>query len=174
MADIVIRGAVVTDVPGILDLVNTLAGDQLMLARSPASVIEHIRDFVVAEVDGRFAGCGALAVIWSNMAEIRSIAIDPAHRAAGLGRRLTEALIDEAERLGVAQVMAFTYVPGFFEKMGFAVVDHESLPHKVFTDCMNCPKFQRCDEIAVLRVLREDEEGAPERGPLSFHMPGKA
>lgn len=172
MAEVLIRPAVVDDAHDVLELVNALAADQVMLPRSPASVIERIRDFQIAEVDGVFAGCGALAVIWSDIAEVRSIAVAPAHQKLGLGRRLAEALIAEAETLGIARVMAFTYVPGFFEKLGFHVVEHASLPHKVFNDCLNCPKFHRCDEVAVLRILRQVED-TPDRGPLSLPMPGR-
>lgn len=171
MVEVTIRRAHLTDAERILDLVNTLAGDQVMLPRSPASVVENIRDFSVAEVDGEFAGCGALAVIWTDIAEVRSIAIDPAHQKLGLGTRLAERLLAEAEELGIARVMAFTYVPGFFEKLGFEVVEHASLPHKVFNDCLNCPKFNKCDEVAVLRVLSEPPPDQ-ERGPLSLPMGG--
>ncbi len=171
MAEILIRPARVDDTTDILELVNALAREGVMLPRSPASVIEKIRDFHVAEVDGDFAGCGALAVIWSDIAEVRSIAVSPEQRALGLGRRIAEALIAEAETLGVARVMAFTYVPGFFEKLGFEVVEHASLPHKVFGDCLDCPKFHQCDEVAVLRILKL-VDGAPERGPLSLPLPG--
>jgi len=167
-----LRDARVGDLGAILDLINGLAREQVMLPRSPASVVENIRDFVVAEVDGAFAGCGALHVVWSNIAEIRSIAVRAEHRARGLGRVMAERLIAEAEDLGVARVMAFTYVPGFFEKLGFRVVEHASLPHKVFGDCLNCPKFHACDEIAVLRILREDADDAPGRGPLSLPTTG--
>ena len=87
---------------------------------------------------------------------------------------LTTHYLEEAESLGLARVMAFTYVPGFFEKLGFQVVEHASLPHKVFNDCLNCPKFHQCDEIAVLKELGPlDEDGRPpERGPLSLPQPG--
>ena len=155
MGQITIRRAVVADATPIMKLVNELALRQIMLPRSPASVIENIRDFVIGEIDGRFAGCGALHVVWSDLAEIRSIAVDPALQSLGLGRTMAERLIEEAEELGIARVFAFTYVPGFFERLGFAVVQHSELPHKVFNDCMHCPKFSACDEIAMLRVLRD-------------------
>ena len=161
-----IRSATVADAERILRLVNELAAQQVMLPRSPASVIENIRDFVVAEVEGNFAGCAGLHIVWTDIAEIRSIAVDPAHQKLGLGRRMAEQLITDADRLGVASVFCFTYVEGFFRKLGFDVVEHAALPHKVFNDCMNCPKFHACDEIAMLRVLRTLPEN-PERGPLS-------
>lgn len=161
------RRARVDDIHRILELVNGLAADQLMLPRSPGSVIENLRDFVVAEIEGEFAGCGALHLVWTDLAEIRSIAVDPKAHKRGLGRLLADELIRDAEQLGVARLFAFTYVPGFFEKLEFKVVEHSSLPHKVFSDCLNCPKFHACDEIAMLRVLKESEE-SHERGPLSL------
>jgi len=154
--EVCLRRATMRDVEPMMDLINGLAADGLMLPRSPASIVEKIRDFIVATVDGEFAGCGALAIIWTDIAEVRSIAVAPRFQKLGLGRRLAQFLIDEAEELEVARVMAFTYVTGFFEKLGFAVVEHESLPHKVFTDCLKCPKFHKCDEVAVVKEL-----GAP-------------
>ena len=178
---VTLRPARVTDARAILDLVNGLAKDQVMLPRSPASVVESIRSFVVAEVcdvgtddapgPPAFAGCGALAVVWTDIAEIRSIAVHPEHQGLGLGRRMAERLIEDAVALDVARVFAFTYVPGFFAKLGFHRVEHSELPHKVFNDCLNCPKFSSCDEIAVLRVLREAGD-APDLGPLSLPRPG--
>lgn len=174
MSAVTIRPATLTDAAAIMELVNRLAAEQVMLPRSPASVIEHIRDFVVAEVDGAFAGCGALAIVWSDMAEIRSIAVDPAHQGLGLGRRMANTLIAEARRLGLPQVMAFTYVTGFFTGLGFKVVEHSRLPHKVFNDCLNCPKFFSCDETAVLLALvPEAEIPAPLGGTAHLPIPGK-
>ncbi|MEM1452701.1 MAG: N-acetyltransferase [Planctomycetota bacterium] len=156
--EIRMRHARIDDVEAIMDLVNGLAAEGVMLPRSPASIVEKLRDFVVATVDGEFAGCGALAIIWTDIAEVRSIAVAPRFQKLGLGRLIAEFLIDEADELGIARVMAFTYVTGFFEKLGFQVVEHGSLPHKVFNDCLKCPKFHKCDEIAVVKVLRDHAE----------------
>jgi amino-acid N-acetyltransferase len=156
---VVVRAAVVADAKPIMTLVNELALRQVMLPRSPASVIENIRDFIVAEVDGRLAGCGALAVTWTDIAEIRSLAVAPDLQKHGIGRTLVEALVADARRLGLPRLFAFTYVPGFFHKVGFKVCQHEDLPHKVFNDCMHCPKFLACDEIAMTRVL--DAKASP-------------
>lgn len=153
---VTIRPALVADAKPIMSLVNELAMRQVMLPRSPASVIENIRDFVVAEVDGKFAGTGALAITWTDIAEVRSLAVHPDLQKHGIGRRIVEALVVDAQRLGIQRLFAFTYVPGFFEKMGFTVCAHDELPHKVFNDCMHCPKFQACDEIAMERVLDPD------------------
>lgn len=153
MSQLTVRKAVVADVTPIMTLVNELALRQVMLPRSPASVIENIRDFLVAELDGEFAGCGALAVTWTDLGEIRSLAVAPERQKSGIGMALVEALVAEARRLGLAQLFAFTYVPAFFGKAGFTVSQHEELPSKVFNDCRHCPKFLACDEIAMTRVL---------------------
>jgi len=165
-----IRKARVPDAGRILELVNALAKQEVMLPRSPASVIENLRDFVIAEgEDGTFLGCAALHIVWSDHAEIRSIAVSDAARGLGIGRELAQYLIDEANELGIARLFAFTYVPGFFERLEFVEVEHATLPHKVFGDCMNCPKFHACDEIAMLRVLSENSE-VHARGPLSVPL----
>ena len=172
---IVVRNACVDDVPPILELVNSLAQEQVMLPRSPISVYEGIRDFVVAEVDGVFAGCGALKVVWADLAEVRSLAVAKNQQKGGIGRALVERIVRDAEELGVPTLFAFTYVPGFFEKLGFKIVPNESLPHKVFSDCMHCPKFMACDEIAMIRQLRpldaQEEKARLTAAPNSFPLP---
>lgn len=165
MNELVIRDAKVTDAAKIMRLINELALRHVMLPRSPASVIEHIRDFVVADLDGEFVGCAALHVIWSDMAEIRSIAVHPDAQKGGIGRAMADRLIDIARDLGVPKVYCFTYVPGFFEKLGFRLVEHRELPHKMFNDCKNCPKFTACDEIAMMRVLRDPTPEEAAEGP---------
>jgi amino-acid N-acetyltransferase len=159
--NLTVRPATAPDADRILTLVNELALQQVMLPRSPASVIENLRDFVIAEWDGAFAGCGALAITWTDLAEVRSLAVHPTYQQHGIGRALVEALIADARRLGIPRLYAFTYVPGFFEKMQFEMAEHEQLPHKVFNDCMHCPKFLACDEIAMTRVLDPLASSAP-------------
>lgn len=157
--NVTVRPATAADADPILALVNELAVQQVMLPRSPASVIENLRDFAIAEVDGVFAGCGALAITWTDLAEVRSLAVDPRHQKHGVGRAIVDWLIADAQRLGINRLFAFTYVPGFFEKLQFTVAEHEELPHKVFNDCKHCPKFLACDEIAMTRVLTADAGG---------------
>lgn len=157
--EVQVRPARVVDARPIMTLVNELAVQQVMLPRSPASVIENIRDFVIAEVGGEFAGCGALAITWTDIAEVRSLAVAPAMQKHGVGRALVDALVADALRLGIPRLFAFTYVPSFFAKMGFTICQHEDLPHKVFNDCRHCPKFLACDEIAMTRVL--DAKASP-------------
>lgn len=164
-----IRKARVADSASILELVNALAKKEVMLPRSPASVIENLRDFIVIEEDGQFLGCAALHIVWSDHAEIRSIAVKDHAQGRGLGKQMAEFLITEAKSLGIARVIAFTYVPGFFERLKFERVEHASLPHKVFGDCLNCPKFHACDEIAM-RLVLSDEAEIHLRGPLSVPL----
>jgi amino-acid N-acetyltransferase len=174
---VAVRPATANDAESILALVNELAVQQIMLPRSPASVIESLRDFFIAEVDGAFAGCGALAITWTDLAEVRSLAVHPDYQKHGIGRAIVDALIENARLLGIARLFAFTYVPGFFEKLEFRQAEHEQLPHKVFNDCMHCPKFLACDEIAMVRVLDEKAVtaaalGKPQRAfPLPKRTP---
>ncbi len=170
-APALIRRATVRDVPHILEIVNAWANLQEMLPRSPLSIYEGIRAFRVAERDSVVVGCGALHVVWGDLAEIRSIAVRPTEKGRGTGRALAEQLIADADDLLVPRVFAFTYVKGFFEKLGFRVVDHAELPHKVFSDCMNCPKFNACDEIAMVKDLRVVDGTFPVTGPLSRPLP---
>src|SRR5581483_7106815 len=115
---------------------------------------ESIRDFSVAVAGGKLVGCGALHFYSPTMGEVRSLAVDEHWKTHGVGRRLVEALVEEALVHSLDAVFAFTYVPQFFRKLGFAEVERGELPLKAWKDCLRCPKFQCCDEIAVLRVLR--------------------
>jgi amino-acid N-acetyltransferase len=142
-------------------LINDFARQEVMLPRTLLSVYENIRDFYVAVIDGQVVGCSALHFTWGDMAEVRSLAVDPAAGGKGVGRALVEANITEAREHGLIQVYAFTYVTGFFEKLGFRVAQHETLPRKVWMDCVNCHKFNCCDEVAVVLDLVEGTQPEP-------------
>jgi amino-acid N-acetyltransferase len=144
-----IRKARMADIERIHALVNGYSRQGVMLPRGRADLYEALRDFVVAEQGGEVVGCGALAIQWDNLAEVKSLAVDQAHCNRGIGRRLVKACLAEARRLGIGQVFALTATPSFFEAMGFVRVSRESLPHKVWADCVRCPKFPDCDELAV-------------------------
>jgi amino-acid N-acetyltransferase len=101
-------------------------------------------------------GCCALEVIWSDLAEIKSLAIDGAYKKKGIGRRLAAAAVEQAAKLGVPKVFALTLEPVFFEKSGFEIVEKETLPMKVWSDCARCPKQQNCDEIAVIKIISRE------------------
>ena len=154
-ADVTIRPAHVADVPAAAGIINDCAEFGLMLPRSLASLYEKVRDYQVAEHDGRVVGVAGLGVMWAHLTEIYALAVDPSMRGRGLGRRLVEACLDDARRLGIRQVMTLTYEQAFFEKLGFGVVDRARLPLKVWSECLRCPKNQACDEIAMMRELAD-------------------
>jgi amino-acid N-acetyltransferase len=148
-----IRRARTADGLQIHALINHYAGQELMLPRTLLSIYENIRDFHVAVEDGRLLGCSALHFTWGDMAEIRSLAVDERAGKRGIGRALVEANIAEALEHRLVQVYAFTYVTEFFARLGFRVVAHEAMPRKVWMDCVNCHKFNCCDEVAMVRDL---------------------
>ncbi len=156
-----IRKAQTGDAVQIHALVNHYAGQQQMLPRTLLSIYENIRDFYVAVEGSRVLGCSALHFTWGDMAEIRSLAVDETSGKRGIGRALVEANIAEAREHGLVQVYAFTYVKDFFAKLGFRVVAHESMPRKVWMDCLNCHKFNCCDEIAMVLDLVENATPEP-------------
>jgi amino-acid N-acetyltransferase len=150
-----IRPATVHDVPRISEIINSHAELGRMLFKSYAQLYESLRDFAVFERDGQVLGCTALAIIWADLAEVRSLAVDDAARGQGIGRKLTEWCIAEARRLQIRRLMSLTYEQGFFEKLGFVVVDKDTLPLKVWSDCVRCPKRDGCDEIAMVLTLED-------------------
>ncbi len=146
-----VRIAKIRDVPEIVKLVNYWAERGQMLARPLSQVYTALRDYVVIEKEGKVVGCGALHVVWNDIGEIRTLAIDPGHVGTGLGREIVDHLLNTAVQLELPRVFTLTYKPGFFGKMGFVEVDKKELPHKVWKDCLDCPKFPDCDEIAMAR-----------------------
>jgi len=151
-----IRKASLTDITALLELINAYAAKGIMLPRTEFEMAENIRDFLVAFDDGCLVGCGALHFYTATSGEVRSLAVDPAVKTRGIGRALVETLEDEARAQELHSIFAFTYVPGFFGKLGFEEVDRGELPLKAWKDCLRCPKFQACDEIAVLKRLKPD------------------
>ncbi len=152
-----VRNAIMSDVPEIHRLITYHAEFNRMLFRSHADLYEHLRDFFVftepqAQGD-RVLGCAALELVWRDLAEIKSLAVDEAQRGRGIGRQLVEAALREGRRLGLAKVFALTREQAFFERLDFSVVDKQTLPHKVWTDCVRCPLQENCDEIAVVMEL---------------------
>ena len=154
-----IRKALMTDISGMLALINGYARDGIMLPRTEFELSEGIRDFTVLEMDGRIVGCAALHFYGPTTAEVRSLAVDSNMKGTGGGRMLMDAIEKEAVQFDLETIFAFTYVPGFFSKLGYREVDRGELPLKAWKDCLRCPKFQACDEIAVLKTLREPSAG---------------
>jgi amino-acid N-acetyltransferase len=145
-----LRKARLSDVPALFKLIREYAAEEVMLPRALPELYENIWEFTVAEKDDRLAACGALRLYNEEIAEIRSLCVDPQQKTSGLGRSVTNQLMHEAKVLGLKRVFALTVVPAFFSKMGFYPVERAVLPQKVWRDCLQCEKYFRCDEVAVV------------------------
>jgi amino-acid N-acetyltransferase len=150
-----IRNATIADVPLMQAVINSHAELGKMLFKSYAQLYENLRDFAVYEEDGKILGCTGLAILWADLAEVRSLAVDEKYRGRGIGTQLVQWCLEEGRRLKIRKIMSLTYEQRFFEKLGFEVVEKETLPLKVWSDCVKCPKNDACDEIAMVRVLHE-------------------
>jgi amino-acid N-acetyltransferase len=148
-----IRNAVIQDAKEISALINSYAEHDIMLFRSLANIYENIQAFTVAEDQGKVVGCGALQVIWADLAEIKSLAVRQDIKKQGVGSAIVDAACQKADKIGIKRVFALTLAPGFFEKMGFELIEKDELPMKVWSDCASCPKQQNCDEIAFIKNL---------------------
>jgi len=148
-----VREARICDAAAICSFVGDYAERDRMLFRSMADIYENLQTFSVAEIDGQVVGCCALSVIWSDLAEIKSLAVEQSRKGSGVGKMLVMAAGERASELGVQRVFALTMEPGFFEKLGFEIVDKGVFPMKVWSDCAKCPKQDHCDEVAVMKTL---------------------
>ena len=161
---IVVHPATLADVERMHGLINDFARKGLMLAKSRNALYQSVRDFYVAEaVDDQseeraFAGCGALHVLWADLGEIRSLAVQEQYQGNRVGRHIVRALLGDAQRLQLPRVFALTYRQAFFERIGFTEVDKDALPRKVWGECLDCPKFPNCDEIAMVLDSPFDRE----------------
>ena len=143
------RKALLDDAEQIYELANYYAEQGEMLSRSRHQIYENIRDFVVAEDQGAFAGMGALHVMWSDLAELRTVAVAESYRHKGVGAKIVSELLNDGKSLGVKKFFALTYRPSFFAACGFMEEDKNNMPQKVWMECINCPKFPNCDEVCM-------------------------
>ena len=151
-----VRSARISDAKVIYSLINYYAERDRMLFRSMADIYENLQAFSVVELDGNVLGCCALQVVWSDLAEIKSLAIDEAKKGTGAGKMLVSAAAEQARQLGIRKVFALTLNPDFFKKLGFEIIEKDALPMKVWSDCARCPKQQNCDEIAVVKTVSRE------------------
>ncbi len=145
-----IEKATIRDAPQIHALVGSFASREEMLPRPLAEIYEHLRDFFVVRENGRVMACVSLTIMWEDLAEIRSLAVDGDWQEQGVGFVLVRVCLEEARDLGIGTVFALTKQPNFFEKLGFHQADVMALPRKVWGECFRCPKFPNCDEVAVI------------------------
>jgi len=168
-----VRKATLADVRPMARLIQRYADLGVMLPRNEFELAEHVRDFMIAvNQDGELVGLGALHIYTPTVAEVRSLGVDPDLKTQGIGRRIVESLVAEGEQLGLHSIFAFTYVPGFFHKLQFDLVDRSELPLKAWKDCLRCPKLQACDEISVIRRINKESLTPPnpriEGGPFAL------
>lgn len=154
-----IRNATMADIKEIHSLLSHFAAQGMLLGRALSSLYDQLRDFkvfIVQDPSGAgshaemVAGSAALHVCWENLAEIRSLAVLERFQGQDIGTRLVQSCLAEADVLGITKVFTLTYQPGFFKKIGFREIDKNELPHKVWSDCINCPKFPDCNETALV------------------------
>ncbi len=136
-------------------LINYFADKGEMLARPLSEIYENIRDYFVVREGARVIACAALHVNWSDLAEIKSVAVAEDSQRQGTGTRLIEACLRETKELDILTVFCLTYKPAFFERFGFSQVDKMELPQKVWSECYRCPKFPNCDEVALIYHLED-------------------
>lgn len=166
------RKARLPDAPRIHELVAAYVAEEILLPRSLAEISENIRDFTVVEHRGQVLGCAALHFYGPDLAEVRSIAVDAAQQRRGAGRRLVETLLAEARAHQVERVCLFTKIPDYFARLGFAPVAHETLPQKIYKDCLKCPRFNRCDEVAMVYAgLEARAEAGRAATPILHTLP---
>jgi amino-acid N-acetyltransferase len=149
-----IRPARVMDVKEIHKLVEYHANNKEMLHRSLSAIYENIQEFVVLENESKIVGCGALHVSWENLAEIKALAVSDKYKGHGFGRKIVEILQENAKNLGVIRVFALSFKPKFFMKLGYEIIPKETLPHKIWSECINCHLFSECGEIPLLITLK--------------------
>ncbi len=155
-----IEKAAIGDVEAMHRLINHFADRDEMLPRPLSEIYENIRDFFVVRENGLVIGCAALHVMWSDLAEVKSVAVTGENQRKGIGTQLIDACLIEARQIGLPTVFCLTYKPAFFEKFGFSLVDKMELPRKVWTECYHCAKFPDCDEVAMVHQLPESAPSA--------------
>jgi amino-acid N-acetyltransferase len=148
-----IRKAKIQDVGTIHKLLEYFSDKEMLLPRPLSELYDNLRDYVVAEEDGKVIGCCALHACWEEMGEIKSLAIEESYQKKGIAKNLMNFCLKEAPQLGLKRIFVLTYVPGFFKDFGFKEIPKEDLPHKVWKECLACPKFPDCGEISLIKDI---------------------
>lgn len=148
-----LRKANIKDVEKIWKLVNSYADKRIMLPRSLSELYENLRDFYVVIEENKLVGCGALHITWEDYGEILSLAVEPSITRHGIGSQILTACEEEARNLGLNKLITLTYTPEFFESHGFVRVKKSTLPHKIWSMCIKCPKFPECDETPLVKKI---------------------
>ncbi len=136
MPPVDVRPAVPADVHAIHGLVEPYASERILLAKEWVGYYEAVQEFVVAVDDAGVIGCGALHVMWSDLAEIRTLAVDPARRRHGVGRALMTALLDRARAFGLSRVFCLTFEVDFFSSLGFRAIEGTPVTPEVYAELL--------------------------------------
>ncbi len=152
-----IRKAKISDLKHVHKLINEYAKKEEMIPRSLSELYENMRDLFVCEYNANICGVCALHIMWEDLAEIRSLAVDSEYQKMGIGKNLVRQCLKEAKLLGLQKIFALTYHPEFFKKLGFVDIDKSSLPQKIWGDCLRCPRFPGCDEYAVILEIKNEK-----------------
>ncbi|WP_026590754.1 N-acetyltransferase [Bacillus sp. UNC437CL72CviS29] len=148
-----ICNAITSDVKDIYNLIEVYSKEGVVLPRSLLSLYQHLQSLYVVKEEGKILGVAGLHVLGEDLAEIRSLIVSDTYAGKGLGRMLVNHVVSEASKIKVRRVISLTYETTFFQKCGFDFVDKKLLPEKVWVDCRHCPKFDCCDEVAMIRYV---------------------
>ncbi|MBU0701999.1 N-acetyltransferase [bacterium] len=148
-----IRKVDIREAPLIQAIINQYAKRGKLLPRALGDIYENIRDYFIAEVDGKIVGCCALHVVWEDIAEVKSLAVLKEFSGQGIGSELLSSALKEARSLGITKIFTLTYEQNFFAKKGFKVIPSSSLPHKIWGECIRCPLFPNCKEVAMEYIV---------------------
>jgi amino-acid N-acetyltransferase len=146
-----IKRAKIKDGIEIYNLINKAAKDYEVLPRALSYIYENIRDFWVVSDKGRVVGSLALHFIWEDLAEIKSLVLDEDFKGKNIGESLIKEALEEARGYDIKRVFVLTFIPEYFKKFGFKLIDKSELPHKIWAECINCPKFPNCNEEAMIK-----------------------
>ncbi len=172
-----LRRARVSDVPGIAGVMAPYVVDGVLLPRPVSELYQCVREFHVVEragteeQPGGIVACAALRLLWRDLGEVRSLAVRPDAHGKGLGAALVDAVVADARALGLPRIIALTREITFFEKSGFTAEARESIPRKVWTDCVRCPKRHACDEVAMTLDLVPGASAEAARQARSYVLP---
>jgi amino-acid N-acetyltransferase len=161
-----IRKATLKDADAIVHLIDIHADTDQMLFRSREDVCAHIRDFLIAEKDGRIAGTCGLSYGPGSLVEVRSLVVLPEYYRQGIGTALINACIAQATLAECERIFVLTYAIPVFEKLGFRVIKMDQLPDKIWKDCQGCRKQDHCDETAMIRDLVQVASTSDAKTPM--------
>lgn len=153
-AGITVRPAKTTDVDKMYQLIKANSDNQIMLPRSRYKIFSRLQGAIILEdANQDIVGCGVLVILWGDLAEIQSLVVAPHTRGRGYGKKIVEVLIEKAVSLGIPKVLALTYQVDFFAKLGFTIIGKDSIPRKIWGECLECPKLESCDETAMMYYI---------------------